>query len=209
MRNSKLRRARARTQAQARPCAGARKRWLSWGLLCGEPNAGRRWSTWRAAIEGIGRDCERRGRPVGQKLSPGDQNRRRSRSEACASGAPGRLSFAFAGAPAGETIVASPALAQPARERAAKGQRRRAPERDLRRMRRRAPERDRRQRRSERLADQPAGGLQARGAPASLARRAADDHPVVGRLENPEAEAADRKPPGERSGMDMADAKSD
>src|SRR5579864_4927870 len=124
--------------------------------------------------------------------------------------------FRFCRSAAGETIVASPALAQPARERAGKGQRRRAPERDLgcmrRRaperdlgcMRRRAPERDRRQRRSERLADQPAGGLQAGRATASLARRAADDHPVVGRLEEAEAEAADREPPGERARMGMA-----
>src|SRR5579864_6028127 len=74
--------------------------------------------------------------------------------------------FRFCRSAAGETIVASPALAQPARERAGEGQRRRAA--------------------------------------ASLARRAADDHPVVGRLEEAEAEAADREPPGERARMSMA-----
>ena len=102
--------------------------------------------------------------------------------------------------------AASAALAQPARERAGKGERARAPERDFRRMRRRAPEGDCRERRSERLADQPSGGLQAGRAAAPLARRAADNHPVVGRLGEAEAEPADRKPPGERGRIGMAGA---
>ena len=72
----------------------------------------------------------------------------------------------------------------------------------------RASERDRHQRRSQGLADQPSGRLQAGRPAAALARRAADDEPVVGRLEETEAEAAHGEPPDERGGARIADPQS-
>ena len=105
--------------------------------------------------------------------------------------------------------VASIRLAQAAGDRAGQSERRSAPERNLRRVRGRPSERDRHQRRPERLADQPSGGLKAGSPAASLPRRAADDHPIVGRLEKPKAEAADRQPPCERGRTGIADAEGD
>src|ERR1700722_7477149 len=87
--------------------------------------------------------------------------------------------------------------AQAARDRAGQRERRGAPQRNLRRECGRAAEGDRHQRCAERLADEPSGGLKAGSAPASFAWRAADDHSIVGRLEKPKTEAANREPPCE------------